>query len=115
MKISELLDETKHALGIDSDGELARKLGLDKRRVSEYYKGINAPNEFVCLQIAQATGKSLETVIAIVRAEAEKDENRRKAWESYMKSLGGIAAGIVGIVTTIPLVQEVIQLALLSA
>lgn len=115
MKISELLDETKHALGINSDGELARALGVSKQAMSGYYNDQRAPDDYACLKIAQATGKSLESVIAIVRAATEKDESRRKAWENYMKSLGGIAASIVGIYATLPLFKEMIQLALLSA
>lgn len=95
MKINELLDAAKNANGLKSNGELAERLGLNKGRVSEFYSGTNAPNEFVCLQLAQMTNKPLDEVIAIVRASAEKDGKRREAWENYMKRLGGLAASFV--------------------
>jgi transcriptional regulator with XRE-family HTH domain len=98
MKIAELLDETKNALGISSDGELARALGIDKRRVSNYRLEERAPDEFVCLKIAEALGKPLDSIIATVKATSEKDETRRKVWENYMKRLGGIAASFVAII-----------------
>lgn len=95
MKIAELLNAVKEKLGAKSDGELARNLGVDKRRVSDYYSGYRAPDEFVCLKIAQAMGKPLDTVIATVKAASEKDETRRAVWEDYMKRLGGIAASVL--------------------
>lgn len=105
MKINELLDATKHAKSIKSDGELARMLGVSKQAVSRYYLGERAPDEFACLKIADATGMPLATVIATVKAASEKDETRREAWENYMKRLGGVAAsfmaGILCIVTLI--------------
>jgi len=114
MKISDLLDETKNALGIKTDGELARNLGVSKQAISGYYNEQRAPDDFACLKIAQATGKSLDTVIAIVRAEAEKDENRKKAWSDYMKSLGGMAASFAVVFLSFPQLDKAIQLALLS-
>lgn len=92
MTIIELLNSVKHANGIKSDGELARKLDVDKRRVSAYYKGDRIPDEYACLKIAEALGKPLDTIIATVKACSEKDEKRREVWENYMKRLGGIAA-----------------------
>lgn len=95
MKIAELLDEVKAKTGTKSDGELARTLGIDKRRVSDYYTGHRAPDEYVCLKIAETLGKPLDTVIATVKASSEKDEKRREAWENYMKRLGGVAASFL--------------------
>lgn len=105
MTINELLDATKDAKSIKSDGELARMLGVSKQAVSRYYLGERAPDEFACLKIAEALGKPLDTVIATVKASSEKDDTRREAWENYMKRLGGVAAslmaGILFLVTLI--------------
>jgi transcriptional regulator with XRE-family HTH domain len=115
MKIKELLDETKNALGISSDGELARKLGVSKQAMSNYYNGERAPDEFACLKIAQATGKPLGEVIATVKAESEKDEKRREAWENYMKRLGGLAASFFGFMIFVQShLETAIELAMLS-
>jgi transcriptional regulator with XRE-family HTH domain len=94
MKLAKLLDETKDALGITSDYELARTLGVSKQAISNYRLGERAPDEFACLKIAEAIGQPLDTVIATVKASTEKDEKRREAWENYMKRLGGVAASI---------------------
>jgi len=98
MKINELLDAVKHAYSIKTDGELARTLGVDKRRISAYYKGDRVPDEFACLKIAEALGKPLDTIIATVKATSEKDEKRREVWENYMKRLGGVAASFVAVI-----------------
>ena len=110
MKIADLLDETKTAQGLKTDGELARLLGVTKQAVSKYYNGERIPDEYACLKIAEALGKPLNTIIATVKASTEKDEKRREAWENYMKRLGGFAASltlsfflvVIGIMTISP-------------
>lgn len=95
MKIAKLLDDVKAKIGAKSDGELARKLGVTKQAVSKYYNDERAPDEFVCLKIAEILGKPLDSVIATVKAASEKDETRRAVWEDYMKRLGGFAASVL--------------------
>lgn len=95
MKIAKLLDETKDALSIKTDGELARNLGVSKQAISDYYNDKRAPDDFACLKIAQALGKPLDSIIATVKAASEKDETRRAVWENYMKRLGGLAASFI--------------------
>lgn len=95
MKIAELLDRAKHDAGIESDYALAKALGIHKARVSAYYSGKEAPNEWACLRISEITGIPLDTVIATVKAASEKDVERRAVWENYMKRLGGLAASVL--------------------
>lgn len=110
MKLGKLLDDTKQALGISSDYELAKILGVSKQAISNYRLNQRAPDEFACLKIAEALGQPLDSIIAAVKAATEKDETRREAWENYMKRLGGFAASIAlafvllvtGIVTPSP-------------
>lgn len=97
MKINELLDTVKKTNGLNSDGELARKLDVDKRRISDYRHGRQAPDEFTCLKIAEALGKPLNTIIATVKACSEKDEKRREVWENYFKRIGGLAASMTSV------------------
>ena len=115
MKIKELLDATKNALSISTDGELGRALGVSKQSVSDYYNDRRAPDDFACLKISEALGKPLDTVIATVKASSEKDEKRREAWENYMKRLGGLAASFFGVVFFLQShFENAIELALLS-
>lgn len=97
MTINELLDTVKDANGLKSDGELARKLDVDKRRVSDYRNGTRSPDEYACLKIAEALGKPLNTIIATVKACSEKDEKRREVWENYFKRIGGLAASMTSV------------------
>lgn len=92
--ITELLDATKHAIGVNTDYALAKHLEIPSARICDYYKGRRAPDEFACLKIAEALGQPLDTIIATVKAATEKDEKRRQTWENYMKRLGGLAASI---------------------
>lgn len=92
--IQSLLDNAKVATKKDSDYGLAKALGIHKARISAYYSRKETPNEFICLKLAQALGRSYEEVSAIVRIEAEKDENRRNVWKDYLKRIGGLAASI---------------------
>ena len=92
--LKSLLDSAKEKLGVETDYALAKRLGLPRARICDYYKGTRAPDEFACLKIAEALGKPLDTIIATVKASSEKDESRRLVWENYMKRLGGIAASI---------------------
>jgi len=93
--IRKLLDAVLVAKGLSNKSDLAKELDVNKARISAYYSGKETPTEFVCLKIAEATGRSYEEVSAIVRIEAEKDENRRKVWKDYLKRIGGIAACIM--------------------
>lgn len=88
------LDAIKQRNGITSDYALAKKLELPTQRISDYYKGKAAPDEFACLKIAQALDKPLNEVIAAVKMDTEKDEARREVWRKYYKRLGGVAASI---------------------
>ena len=92
--VKNLLDAVKHAAGVESDYALAKTLDIRKQRISDYYKGKTAPDNFVCLKIAEVLKKPLAEVIAAVELDAEKDEKRRLAWREHYKSIGGIAASI---------------------
>lgn len=100
MKTEDLLNEVKKCLDIESDYALAKKLNLPRGHISDYYKGIRHPNEYACLQIAQATNRSYEEVSALVRIEAEKNEAKREEWRRYYKRIGGIAASVAMMVFT---------------
>jgi len=94
-KVIELLNAVKDAKGIKSDYALAKAIDIPKQRISEYYKSRNTPDEYACLKIAEALGKDYAEISAIVRIEAEKDENRREVWRRYYKSLGGFATSFM--------------------
>lgn len=96
--VKKLLDAAKAATESGTDYKLAKSLGIPDQRISDYYKGRRVPDEFACLKIAEALEMPLAEVIALVKAEAEKDETRREAWRNYLKKLGGIAATVAALI-----------------
>lgn len=93
--VTALLNEAKAKTGAETDYRLAKNLDLPQQRISEYYKGKSAPDEFACAKIAEATGRTFECVVYLVKADAEKDEKRREFWEKKLFALGRIAACLV--------------------
>ena len=92
--VKKLLDEVKQRNGIETDYALAKLLELPRPRIHDYYKGKTTPDEFACLQIANALNIPLNHVIAAVKVDTEKNEKRRSVWEKYYKQVGGIAASL---------------------
>lgn len=94
-KIKRLLDDVKIAKGISTDYALAKALDLPRPRIHDYYKGKTTPDVFACLKIAEALGKPLDVIVAIVEIDAEKNDKRREAWVEYSKRFGGLAASFM--------------------
>lgn len=99
--IDTLLDEAKEKAGIESDYALALKIGVKKQTISRYRKGLCTPDDYTKSRIADLTGRSLQEVIARIELENEPNEEKRKYWENFFKRLGGVAASIVFVVTSI--------------
>jgi hypothetical protein len=89
--VKNLLDEAKEKTGSGTDYALAKTLDLPRARIHDYYAGNRFPDEFACLKIAEATGRTFEEVTALVKLEAEKNEKRREVWRKRLVSIGGIA------------------------
>lgn len=75
-----LLTQIKTAKNLPSWYALAKHLGLDERRLSEYRQGKRMPPAYTCALIADALGMRLGDVIAQVHADLDPDPTRRKAW-----------------------------------
>ncbi|MEN9481592.1 MAG: hypothetical protein RLZZ298_2987 [Pseudomonadota bacterium] len=115
MKIKEILDSIKNASGITSNADLGRKLDIDLRRIGDYYTGKREPTSEDYPKIATAAGITAGELWEAVQVERAKEESTRKAWENYMKRLGGLAASFFGVVVFIQFqLENVIELALLS-
>lgn len=90
--VKKLLDAVKAKCDRHTDYAVAQKLELHSGLISDYYHGKRVPDDFACLQIAKELGKPFPEVLATVKADTEKNEKRRKAWENYLKGMGEIAA-----------------------
>lgn len=98
--VTQLLNEAMDKTGCTTKYQLAKTLEIPTQRISEYFSGDRRPDEYACLKISEATGRTFEQVTALVMIEKEKNETRRKAWESHIKRLGGVAASIALTTTT---------------
>lgn len=95
MKLVEILDAIKAENGIGSNGELARFLGTDVRRIGEYYAGKRTPIDEDYPRIAEKAHMTAGQLWEAVQIEKKKDSEAARVWENYMKRLGGIAAYVL--------------------
>jgi hypothetical protein len=94
MKLNDVLDEIKDQQGIKTNRALANHIGIDERRVAEYYKG-REPMDDDYPKIAIASGRRVDELQAIVKLSSGKDEKSRELWAKYYKSIGGLAASFM--------------------
>lgn len=94
MKLAKILDGLKERHSITSNAELGRILGIDKRRVGDYYGTERTPTDEDYAKIAMAAGIREDEIRAAVKVERAKDENERKLWAEYLKKFGGVAASV---------------------
>lgn len=86
--ISDYLDETKEKHGIKSDSELSRQLGGSRNAVSNWRQGLNKPDDYACIRMAELLGINPLEVIAASHIEREADPERAKWWADFSKRHG---------------------------
>ena len=79
MKLSDVLDEIKAAKGIKTNRALADLIGIDERRVPEYYRG-REPMSDDYPKIAMASGRRVDELQAIYKLSTEQNETSRAVW-----------------------------------
>jgi len=89
----EYLDAAKKALSVESDYEMARKLGIQKQAMSNYRTRIRTIDDYTAAKIAEALGLDPMEVIAAANAEREKDGKRREYWRQIGAKV--VAAGLM--------------------
>lgn len=94
MKLAEILDALKERHGGASNAEIGRILGIDKRRIGDYYGTERTPTDEDYAKIAMASGIREDEIRAAVKLERAKDETERKLWGEYLKKFGGVAASL---------------------
>lgn len=93
MQLLDVLDQIKQQHGIKTNRALAEFIGIDERRVPEYYKGREPMDDDYAL-IAMASGRRIDELQTLVKLANAKDEKSKAVWTSYYKSIGGIAASV---------------------
>lgn len=81
----EILAAAKRRLSITSDYALAKKLGFNHSRVSNYRRGVSYLDNDAAFKIAAVLGESPAKIIAIVEAERARTPEKRKKWEQIAR------------------------------
>lgn len=78
-----LMQRCKAELRIESDYALAKALETSTAAVSRYRTGERQMDNWTALKVANILGLEPMEVIAISELEREKNETKRKVWESF--------------------------------
>jgi len=105
MKPSEYLDKCKITLAIKSDYGLAKALKMHDARISDYYKGKAWPDAYACAQIALALKLDPLEVLADIKSQSAKTEERRVFWAGFIgrtKKAAAVLLLALTFITTLP-------------
>ena len=87
------INEAKKVLKVGTDADLAKKLEVTRQSVSLWRNGSTSPDEYACFRIAKILMIDPRKVIADIKSETEKDENKRSFWVEKSKEYGFISIG----------------------
>lgn len=90
--IERYLNEIKKRKGIETDSELAARLGIKQPSLCLIRKGTNTPSDELCKRMAALAGDPVEKAL-ILAAESRAPESTRNAWERIFKA--AVQAGVV--------------------
>lgn len=83
MRTSELLKDCKIKLKISSDYQLAKALGINSGRISDYMKGKRIPNPYACIKIAECLRLDPLALIAEFEEMSAKNATERGFWADF--------------------------------
>lgn len=91
-RIKELLDQIKTQQGITSNYALAKLLEINESRIGEYYKGIVKPDDYAITRVALILQMEPMNVLAEIRAETEKNPQKRRFWVNFLTRAAVVTA-----------------------
>ena len=92
MQISDYLDAAKKRLSVESDYELAKRLGVGRAALCGIRKGNRAVPLDVAFKIAITLELDPAVVVADLEAQREKNEERRAFWSGFLSRAAAVAA-----------------------
>lgn len=95
------LNRAKKKLGITTDYQLAKQLGVSRGAVNNYRKKRSTFDEYTAFQIAEILEIDPAIVIANIKAETEKDEFKREFWEEKVRQFGQVAVLTILVTNTL--------------
>ena len=88
----DFLNAVKARHGIESDYQLAKKLGFTPQMVSRYRVGKDQLSDSAAIKVANLLEIDPAIVLASVHAERAKAPEEKAAWTTILERLGGVAA-----------------------
>lgn len=95
MKTIEYLDKCKEKLLMSSTYELAHYMDVSEQLLSNYYRGRNEADDYMCFKMAEILEFDPAYVIASIKAESEKNEKKASYFRSFSGASRKIAASTV--------------------
>ncbi|GBG13181.1 multidrug transporter [Novimethylophilus kurashikiensis] len=83
MITEQLLEAAKEKIGARSYYEFAKKTGISEQKLSSLRKGRLQADEYTCFKLAEILERSPSSVIAEIRSETEKDEDKRLYFKRF--------------------------------
>lgn len=91
------MTDAKDVLGITSDRQMAKWLGIAPSALSHYKTGFRTIDNYAATRIAEALGINPMQVIAVAEMERERDEGRRKFWENFSAGMAKSAVFVLSL------------------
>jgi transcriptional regulator with XRE-family HTH domain len=95
MIVKNYLDKCKEKLNISSTYALSKLWDISEQVLSRYYSGEREPEDYACFKIAETLELDAAYVIATIKAETEKNENKKNYFRSFSGASRKIAASVV--------------------
>ncbi len=86
MIVDDVLDSAKTALKIDTDYQLAKRLGISTAYITRYRQHKQIPNLYVCTRLAEVFKVDPFALMVEIEAETETNADRRAFWEGKRKT-----------------------------
>ena len=94
--VADLIDAARKALGVTSDAEFARKLGVSRGTIANWKSGYSLPDTVMCATLAGLTGEPLAKVLGIVGEARAVSREEKAVWRKLAATAALLAVGVLG-------------------
>lgn len=84
MSPNEYIDAAKQEMQLQSDNELAQRMGVHRARISQYRSGKQWPDNYFVMKLAIALKADPVAVLADLESQREKRPERAEFWRSFL-------------------------------
>lgn len=81
----DLLDDFKHREHLDNDNQAAKRLGINRARLSNYRSHDRTPDTYACTRLALEMKVDPLALVAQVEADNAKNAEQRRFWKDFFQ------------------------------